>query len=192
MIVASMKVISPLLRPICLTILGLLHKLLVKILSHRRDIIFSEYNRVVSVGDYIFSRSEKAAYYGFGQGTTVYDNVLILGDVLVGSNCWIGPNTILDGSGGLLTIGDNTYISAGVQIYTHLNMPNITLSTVSLKPSTVTIGSNCYLGPSSIVTMGSVMDDGSTLGALSMLNGLHIPQNSIAYGIPAQVINHHS
>jgi acetyltransferase-like isoleucine patch superfamily enzyme len=40
-------------------------------------------------------------------------------DVTVGKNCWIGPNVILDGSGGGLFIGDYVDISAGVHIYTH-------------------------------------------------------------------------
>ena len=49
----------------------------------------------------------------------MYDNVLVLGDVIVGRNTWIGPGCILDGSGGGLEIGDWCSISAGVQIYTH-------------------------------------------------------------------------
>ena len=52
------------------------------------------------------------------RGTSCYNNVLIIGDVKVGKNTWIGPNVILDGSGGL-EIGDFVSISAGVQIYTH-------------------------------------------------------------------------
>src|SRR3954468_15144904 len=77
-----------------------------------------QFHRYVPVGDLITDRWEIARDYGFGEGTSCYDNVLILGDVLVGRNCWIGPNVILDGSGGL-SIGDYVDISAGVQIYTH-------------------------------------------------------------------------
>jgi UDP-3-O-[3-hydroxymyristoyl] glucosamine N-acyltransferase len=61
--------------------------------------------RHVSVGDLLTDRWEIARDYGFGEGTSCYDNVLILGDVKVGKHCWIGPNVILDGQGGL-TIGD--------------------------------------------------------------------------------------
>src|SRR5438876_9545285 len=77
-----------------------------------------QYHRHVSVGDLLTDRCEIARDHGFGEGTSCYDNVLILGDVKVGKHCWIGPNVILDGQGGL-TIGDHCDISAGAQIYTH-------------------------------------------------------------------------
>ena len=77
-----------------------------------------ELNRHVSFGDLVADRFETARFMGFGIGTSVYNNVLVIGDVTVGENCWIGPNCLLDGSGGL-TIGDHCSISAGVQIYTH-------------------------------------------------------------------------
>ena len=76
------------------------------------------WQRRVPLGDLMTDRWEIARDYGFGEGTSCYDNVLILGDVQVGAHCWIGPNVILDGSGGL-TIGDHCAISAGVQIYSH-------------------------------------------------------------------------
>src|SRR5260370_29734578 len=76
------------------------------------------FHRRVSFGDLLTDRWENAREYGFGEGTSCYDNVLVLGDVKVGRNCWIGPNVVLDGSGGL-KIGDNCSISAGVQLYTH-------------------------------------------------------------------------
>ncbi len=76
------------------------------------------FKRRVPFGDLITDRWENAQEYGFGTGSSSYDNVLILGDVTVGNHTWIGPNVILDGKGGL-TIGDHCAISAGVQIYFH-------------------------------------------------------------------------
>jgi len=49
-----------------------------------------KYNRSFSLGDYLNDRWERGKKEGFGEGTSVYDNVLILGDVKVGKNCWIG------------------------------------------------------------------------------------------------------
>jgi hypothetical protein len=63
------------------------------------------FKRRVSVGDLLTDRWEIAREYGWGEGTSCYDNVLVIGDVRVGKHTWIGPNVILDGSGGL-EIGD--------------------------------------------------------------------------------------
>lgn len=123
-----------------------------------------KYNRHVSVGDLIFTRENTAEFYGFAEGTTCYNNVLILGDVKVGKNCWIGPNVILDGSGGL-TIGSDCTISAGVHIYTHnsLNKDKI------LRKSSL-IGNNVYIGPNSVVSMGVNIGNNAVIGALSFVN----------------------
>ena len=74
-----------------------------------------KFHRHVSLQDLLSDRWETAKFYGFGEGASCYNNVLILGDVKVGKNTWIGPNVILDGSGGL-QIGEFCSISANVQI----------------------------------------------------------------------------
>ena len=77
-----------------------------------RKEIKSVWDRSVSFQDELFDRWERADFMGFGKGTSVYQDSLIIGDVSVGAATWIGPFTVLDGSGGL-TIGDNCSISAG-------------------------------------------------------------------------------
>ncbi|WP_211240344.1 hypothetical protein [Aminiphilus circumscriptus] len=81
--------------------------------KRRRDINHA-FKRTLPFGDYVVDRWEKAAFLGFGEKTSVYDSAIVLGDVQVGANTWIGPFVILDGSGGLV-IGSNCSISAGVQ-----------------------------------------------------------------------------
>ena len=86
-------------------------------LARRKKRLFG---RRVSIGDILTERAENAAAYGFGEGTTMYDNVLVLGDVVIGDNTWIGPGCILDGSGGCLRIGKSpaggTKVTASVPI----------------------------------------------------------------------------
>jgi acetyltransferase-like isoleucine patch superfamily enzyme len=86
------------------------------ILKALRDNKKIKHDRFLPMGEYFGDRWARAEYYGFGEGSSVYDSAIIIGDVRVGKNTWIGPNVILDGSGGL-TIGDFCTISAGVQIY---------------------------------------------------------------------------
>jgi len=129
-----------------------------------------KYKRSVSFGDYFTDRTNRAKMEGFGIGTSVYDNVLILGNVAVGKDCWIGPNCILDGSGKLV-IGNNCHISAGVQIYTH-NSVNRAVQFKSKKNTLkkTIIGNNVYIGPNSVISKGVIIGDNVVIGALSFVN----------------------
>jgi acetyltransferase-like isoleucine patch superfamily enzyme len=148
--------------------------------------IKDNYNRVLPFGDYVSDRWEKAKILGFGEGTSVYDNVVILGDVKVGKNTWIGPNVMLDGTGGL-EIGDNCSISTGVQIYSHDSIKwAISGGIESYEYTKSIIGNNCYVGPNVIIQKGISVGDGSIIGANSFVN-IDVPKNSKAYGTPIKI-----
>jgi acetyltransferase-like isoleucine patch superfamily enzyme len=157
-----------------------------KVFLFERKKIQDKYNRVLSIGDYISDRREKAKYLGFGEGTTVYDNVLILGSVEVGENTWIGPNVVLDGSGGLI-IGSNCSISAGVQIYSHDSI-NWAISGGKEKKiyDNTVIGNNCYIGPNVIIQKGITIGDNCIIGTNSFVNK-NIPKNQKAFGTPIRI-----
>ena len=145
-----------------------------------------KFRRHVSVGDLLTDRWEIAGDYGFGEGTSCYDNVLILGDVKVGKHCWIGPNVILDGQGGL-TIGDHCDISAGAQIYTHHTIArSLSGGVAPIEPAPVKIGSRVYIGPQCVIQKGVTIGDGAVIGAMSLVNR-DIPSGARAWGIPAKL-----
>lgn len=155
--------------------------------KNRRVEVARQWNRALPFGDYIVDRWDKARWLGFGEGTSVYDNVLILGDVEVGRNTWIGPNVVLDGSGGL-TIGDDCCIAAGVQIYSHDTVRK-TLSggRAPTDHAPTRIGSRVYVGPATTIARGVTIGDGSVIGAHSLV--LHdVPPGSKAFGVPCRVV----
>ena len=138
-------------------------------------------DRHVSIQDLLSDRWETANFYGFGEGTSCYNNILILGEVKVGKNTWIGPNVVLDGSGGL-EIGDYVSISAGVQIYTHHTVDwSTSLGVNSIKKQPTKIGNGVYLGPNSIIQMGTSIGDGAVVGAMSFVNK-DVPKAGRWYG----------
>ncbi|MBU1419943.1 MAG: acyltransferase [Proteobacteria bacterium] len=144
------------------------------------------FNRHVSFGDLITDRYETARRYGFAEGVSCYDNVLIIGDVKVAHNTWIGPNVILDGGGGL-EIGSYCSISAGVQIYTHDTVKWATSQgKQSSEAAPVKIGSGVYIGPQSVIQKGVTIGDEAIIGAMSFVNR-DIPPGMRAWGIPARI-----
>lgn len=145
------------------------------------------FNRVLPIGELLSDRWEKAKYLGFGEGTSIYDSALVLGQVTVGKNTWVGPNVILDGSG-QLAIGNNCSISAGVHIYTHDTVHWAVSggkSPYEYKP--VIIADNCFIGPQSIISSGVTIGKHSIVGANSFVNK-SVENNTIVAGNPAKKI----
>lgn len=144
-----------------------------------------QFDRRVSIGDLLTDRWQNAARYGFGEGSSCYDNVLILGDVKVGCHSWIGPNVVLDGKGGL-EIGDHCSISAGVQIYSHHTVQrSISMGQADIERAPTKIGSGVYIGPNSVVEMGVTIGDRAVIGAMSLVKN-DIPADTKAWGCPAR------
>ncbi|WP_252374278.1 acyltransferase [Hydrogenophaga sp. 2FB] len=149
--------------------------------------VLTEWQRSLPFGDYIVDRWERAASLGFGPGASIYDSALVLGQVRIGEKTWIGPFTVLDGSGGL-DIGAFCSISAGVQIYSHDTVAwALSGGTAPAERAPVSIGSRCYLGPNVVVSKGVRIGDGCVIGANSLVNS-DIPAGSRAWGTPARVI----
>ncbi|MCS3897832.1 serine acetyltransferase [Bradyrhizobium japonicum USDA 38] len=146
----------------------------------------AQYGRRVSIGDLLTERGDNAAAYGFGEGTTMYDGVLVLGDVRVGRNTWIGPGCILDGSGGL-DIGDWCSLSAGAQIYSHHTVGRSTsLGEKPIDYAPTRIGNGVYIGPNAVLQMGITIGDKAVIGANSFVNR-DVPAGAKVFGCPARI-----
>lgn len=154
--------------------------------SQRQKEVQEKYQRGLPFGDYVVDRWERARSLGFGEGTSIYDSAVVLGDVKVGKNTWIGPFTVLDGSGGI-AIGSNCSISSGVQIYSHDSI-NWALSggTANYDYAPTSVGSQCYIGPHTVIARGVKIGDGCVIGAHSLVLE-DIPAGSKAYGAPCRV-----
>lgn len=153
----------------------------------RRREFAAKHDRTLPFGDYVVDRWEKARELGFDEGATIYDSSLVFGDVKVGRNTWIGPFTILDGSGGL-EIGANCSISAGVQIYSHDTVGRSISGGISpVVRAGTRIGSDCYLGPNVVVAKGVLIGDKVIIGANSLVL-TDIPSGAKAFGTPCRIV----
>ena len=166
----------------------LIKHLLIGLYAKLRDDKLKEFERVLPNNELLSDRWEKATYLGFGENCSIYDSSYVFGKVKVGEKTWIGPNTILDGSGEL-EIGSNCSISAGVQIYSHSTVEwAVSGGAEQYKYSKTIIGDNCYLGPNSIVAMGVELGSGTIVGASSFYNK-SFPSGSKVAGCPARIID---
>jgi acetyltransferase-like isoleucine patch superfamily enzyme len=147
----------------------------------------TEFNRSLPFSEIFIDRWERAKKLGFGEGTSIYDNSLVFGDVKIGNKCWIGPNTIIDGTGGLI-IGNFVTVSVGVHIYTHDNVKQ-TLSggKFPIEYAKVFVGNCTYIGPQTIITKGISIGNHCLIASNSFVNK-SFDDYSIIAGNPAKKI----
>jgi acetyltransferase-like isoleucine patch superfamily enzyme len=168
-----------------------MNKMLIELKSFwhtMRENVNNCYKRTLPFGEYVSDRWEKASLLGFGSGASIYDSSYVFGDVSVGANTWIGPFTILDGSGASLIIGSGCSVSAGVQIYTHDSV-NWALSggAAPYHKAATKIGDRCYIGPNVVIAAGVTIGDGVVIGANSVVLK-DLPPGVKVAGSPAKLI----
>ena len=145
------------------------------------------WNRSLPVIEVATDRWQRATSLGFGAGTSIYHLSYVYGDVSVGENTWIGPYTLLDGSGGL-RIGSYCSISSGVHIYSHNTVKwALSAGNAPYERQATEIGDCCFLGPHSVIGMGVTIAPHCVVGAHSFDNR-DGPEYSIIAGTPGRVI----
>lgn len=151
--------------------------------SHMQE----RWRRDLPLAELMFDRWERAQNLGFGEGASIYHSSYVYGDVQVGEHTWIGPHTILDGSGGL-SIGCYCSISAGTQIYTHDSVKwALSGGKAEYERAPVLIGDHCYIGSQTVVAKGVKIGDHVVVGACSFVNR-DVPSFSIVGGAPCRHI----
>jgi len=156
---------------------------LMRLYEQLRADVRSRWKRDLPLEELLFDRWERATSLGFGEGTSIYHSSYVFGDVKVGTDTWIGPLVLLDGTGGL-SIGSNCSISTGVQIYSHDTVKwAVSGGRANYEYAPVSIGSSCYLGSQSVVAKGVTIGDHCVVGACSFVNR-DLEPNTIAAGVP--------
>ncbi len=165
-----------------------LRALLRELYDRQDESLRSEFNRSLPFQDGLFDRWQRANRLGFGEGTSIYNSALVFGDVIVGKRTWIGPNVILDGSGGPLEIGDYCCISAGSQIYTHDTIRwSLSGGVAPKNVGAVKIEDRCYIGSQCVIVPNVVIGTQSVVAANAVVTK-SVPERTVVGGTPAAQI----
>lgn len=148
----------------------------------------AEYKRSLPLADGLHDRWERARSLGFGEGASIYHSAHVFGEVEVGAHSWIGPNVMLDGSGGRLTIGSYCSVSAGVHFYTHDTVRwALSGGKLPYRTAPITVGDNVYIGAQSVIAAGVKVGDRCLISANSLVID-DVPARTVVGGTPAKPI----
>lgn len=152
---------------------------------HFRNETYTKWKRVNPFYEDLFDWKEKGRFLGFGEDVTVYNSSCIQGDVKVGDHTWIGPFTVLDGTGGL-EIGKYCSLAWGVQIYCHSSV-NWALSggKANYEYGPIKIGDCCFIGAQAIIVKNVEIGSHCLIQANSLVTK-SFPDYSIIGGVPAK------
>jgi carbonic anhydrase/acetyltransferase-like protein (isoleucine patch superfamily) len=128
-----------------------------------------------------------------GKDTYVSDIATVIGDVVIGSNCYIGHGAILRADYGRIEIGDGTAIEEGVVVHAPPGDTNRIGRSVTIGHGAVVhgkqIGHQAVIGMGAILSIWSEIGEGAIVaeGSVVKLKQV-IPPKVVAAGNPAQIV----
>lgn len=128
-----------------------------------------------------------------GKDTYVSDLSRVIGDVVIGANCYIGHGAILRGDYGRIEIGDGTAVEEGVIVHAPPGDTNRIGTRVTIGHGAVVhgkhIGNNAVIGMGAILSIWSEIGEGTIVaeGSVVKLKQI-IPPKVVAAGNPARIV----
>jgi carbonic anhydrase/acetyltransferase-like protein (isoleucine patch superfamily) len=127
------------------------------------------------------------------EGTYVSQSAEVIGQVVIGKNCYIGPGAKIRGDYGSILIGDKTSIEENCVLHAR---PDETCTVGDM----VTVGHgailhSCTVNNYAVIGMGAIVSDYAVVGVWSVVgegcvvkNQQVIKDEKIVVGIPAKVV----
>lgn len=128
-----------------------------------------------------------------GKESYVSETAQVIGNVIIGNNCYIGHGAILRGDYGKIMIGDGTAVEEGVIIHAPPDNTNKIGEKVTIGHGAILHGSK--IGDFSVIGMGAIVSIFSEIGENTIIGEgsvvkmrQQVPANVVAAGNPARVV----
>jgi carbonic anhydrase/acetyltransferase-like protein (isoleucine patch superfamily) len=127
-----------------------------------------------------------------GEETYIAETADVIGDVVIGNNCYIGPGARIKGDYGSIRIGNETSVQENCIIHARPNE-------ICRVGNQVTVGHgailhNCTVHDGVIIGMGAIVSDWAIVGENALVaegavvrQFQQIPEGKVAVGVPAKV-----
>jgi phenylacetic acid degradation protein len=127
------------------------------------------------------------------EGAYVHPSAVLIGDVIVGPLCYIGPHASLRGDMGRIIMEDGSNLQDGCCMHSFPGQDAVIEANGHIGHGTILHGCrierNAMVGMNSVVMDGAVIGESSIVAAMSFVAAaLIIPPRSLAMGTPAKVV----
>jgi phenylacetic acid degradation protein len=123
----------------------------------------------------------------------VHPSAVLIGDVIVGPNCYIGPHASLRGDMGRITMEEGSNLQDGCCMHSFPGHESVVEINGHVGHGAILHG--CRVGRNAMIGMNSVVMDGAVIGESSIVAAMAfvaanqiIPSYSLVMGVPAKVI----
>lgn len=123
----------------------------------------------------------------------VHPTAVLIGDVIVGAGCYIGPGASLRGDMGPIRIGNGANVQDNCILHSFRAGSCVVEEDGHIGHGAVLhgcrVGRNALVGMQSVVMDGAVLGEESMVAALAMVRaGFEVPRRTLVGGIPAKVM----
>lgn len=122
-----------------------------------------------------------------------HPTAVLIGDVIVGRNCYIGPNAVMRGDIGRLVMEDGANLQDNCVVHCFPGRETVIEENGHIGHGAVLHG--CRVGRNALVGMNAVVMDGAVIGEESFVAaqafvkaGFEVPARSLVAGTPAKVV----
>ncbi len=126
--------------------------------------------------------------------TFIHPQAVIIGEVILGENCYVGAGAIVRGDYGNIIIGDGSNIQENCVIHsepetTAVFETNVLIGHGAIVHGPCIIKSNSTVGMGSVINSETIIEKESLLAAGSVLPPRKtIPERKVAMGNPAKIV----
>jgi carbonic anhydrase/acetyltransferase-like protein (isoleucine patch superfamily) len=123
----------------------------------------------------------------------IHDTASVIGDVIIGKNCYVGPGAVIRGDWGRIIIEDGCNVQENCVVHMFPGKDITFESGAHIGHGAVvhgaTLKSNCLVGMNAVVMDGAIVGKNSIVGALSFVKAEEIiPDNHLYAGNPGRII----
>lgn len=123
----------------------------------------------------------------------IHPAAIVIGDVIVGAACYVGPGAVLRGGFGRIVLERGSNVQETCVVHSFPNLDVVVGEEGHIGHGAVLHG--CRIGHNAMVGMNAVVMDEAVIGEsaivaamVSVKAGAEIPANSLAVGAPARVV----